>query len=48
MEEELKSIKTKIRKVKKHCDTWIKHTGDDKERNVYIKIYNMLDEIVRN
>jgi uncharacterized FlaG/YvyC family protein len=48
MEEELKKIKTKIRKVKKHCDTWIKHTGDDEIRDIYIKIYNMLDEIVRN
>ena len=36
MEEELKQIKTKIRKVKKHCDTWIKHTGNDKERDIYI------------
>ena len=48
MEEELKRLKTQIRKVKKHCMTWIKHTRDDEKRDVYMKIYNMLDEIVRN
>ena len=46
--EEIKIIKSKIRKVKKHCATWVNHTGDDKLREVYLKIYNMLDEIVRN
>lgn len=40
MEEELKIIKSKIRKVKKHCNTWINYTGNDKERDIYIKIVN--------
>mgnify|MGYP006974329096 CR=1 FL=1 len=48
MEEELKRIKKGIRQLKKHCETWIKYTRDDKLRDVYMKIYNMLDEIVRN
>jgi hypothetical protein len=47
MEEELKQIKTKIRKVKKHCETWIRHTANDKERDICITIYKMLDEIVK-
>ena len=48
MEEELKKIKSQIKKLKKHCETWIKYTEDNEKRDIYLKIYNELDEIVRN
>lgn len=46
MEEKLKKLKSKIRKLKKQCETWIKYTGDDKVREAYMKMNSALEEIL--
>ena len=46
MEEELKRLKKGIRQLKKHCETWIRCTNDDKLKDVYIKMNSELEKIL--